>query len=184
MIKTERLQLIPGSKELLRAALDGSQALGAVLGALVPESWPPEFLDSAALQFTLDRYSERAEDARWWMYFLVLPGAQNQRTLIGSAGYKGPPTADGMVEVGYGIVGDQRRRGYATEATLGLLRNAFADPVVSRVIAETLPELTGSIGVLRKCGFHQKGEGSEPGVIRFQIERSEFSAPCVVPVRR
>jgi RimJ/RimL family protein N-acetyltransferase len=80
------------------------------------------------------------------------------------------------VEIGYGIVSDRRRRGFATETTRGLLANAFAVPTVTRAIAETLPELTSSIGVLEKCGFHLLGEGSEPGVIRFELTRAEYEA--------
>jgi [ribosomal protein S5]-alanine N-acetyltransferase len=95
------------------------------------------------------------------------------RVLIGTAGYKGPP-ADGTVEVGYGIVTDHRRRGYASEAVRGLVARAFRVPGVRRIIAETLPELTASIGVLRKCGFELIGEGSEPGVIRFERTRAAY----------
>lgn len=94
--------------------------------------------------------------------------------LIGSAGYKGPPTADGVVELGYGIVRDQQRRGFASEAVRGLLGRAFAEPAVGTVIAETLPELVGSIAVLTKCGLRPVGEGSEPGVIRFELTRDAY----------
>jgi ribosomal-protein-alanine N-acetyltransferase len=106
------------------------------------------------------------------MYFIVLPRQAAQRVLIGSTGYKGPPSAEGTVEVGYSIVSDHRRRGYASEAVRGLVRHAFGVPEVRRVIAETLPELTPSIGVLRKCGFELVGEGSEPGVIRYELART------------
>jgi RimJ/RimL family protein N-acetyltransferase len=58
----------------------------------------------------------------------------------------------------------------------GLLSQAFALPAVHRVIAETLPELAPSIGVLRKCGFGLIGDGSEPGVIRYELTRAEYSA--------
>jgi RimJ/RimL family protein N-acetyltransferase len=109
------------------------------------------------------------------MYFLVLPDSE-ERTLIGTAGYKGPPTEDGTVEVGYGIVTDHRRRGYASEAMRALVARAFRLPGVRRVIAETLPELTPSIGVLRKGGFALIGEGSEPGVIRFELTRAVYEA--------
>jgi hypothetical protein len=47
---------------------------------------------------------------------------------------------------------------------------------VRRVIAETLPDLVGSIGVLRRRGFRLKGEGSEAGVIRFELTRDEHAA--------
>ena len=112
----------------------------------------------------------------WWLHFVVLPRGVAGRTLIGSAGYKGPPSADGTVEVGDGIVRVHQRQGYASEAVRALLSHAFALPVVQLVIAETLPELALSIGVLRKCGFRLIGGGSEPGVIRFELTRAEYSA--------
>jgi len=171
MIRTERLELIPATVELTRAALAGAAPLGAALAATVPRGWPPQYLDVSALQCTLDRLIEMPEQADWWMYFVVLPDGPSGRTLVGTAGYKGPPSDGGTVEVGYGIVPDYQRRGYASEAVRGLLARAFGVPGVQQAIAETLPELTPSIGVLRKCGFQLVGEGSEPGVIRFALPR-------------
>ncbi len=168
MIVTERLALVPATVELTRAALDGAPALGTGLHAVVPPTWPPEYVDAPAFGFTLRRLAENPGQAGWWLYFILLrdPSAP---TLIGTAGYKGPPSDDGTVEVGYGIVSDHQRRGYASEAVRGLLARALGTPGVRRVIAETLPELTPSIGVLEKCGFRFTGEGSEPGVIRFEF---------------
>lgn len=93
--------------------------------------------------------------------------------MIGCGGYKGPPSADGTVEIGYSIVPQHRREGYATEAAEGLIRHAFRNPSVRRVIGETLPGLVASIGVLVKCGFRYAGNGSEPGVIRYELFREE-----------
>jgi RimJ/RimL family protein N-acetyltransferase len=174
VILTERLALIPATAELVRAALDDKIELAARLQAAVPPTWPPEYLDDASLQYTLDRLAEGPGNVGWWLHFIVLKDDGQGRTLIGSGGYKGPPSPDGAVEVGYGIVSDHRRRGYAVEATRGLLTKAFSVPSVSRAIAETLPELTPSIGVLTKCGFRLIGEGSEPGVIRFELTQAEF----------
>jgi len=123
----------------------------------------------------LARLTEGAQQAGWWLHFVVLTHGATGRTLIGSAGYKGPPTPDGTVEVGYGIVRDHQRQGYASETVQGLLAHAFAVPAVQRVIAETLPALTPSIGVLRKCHFRLIGDGSEPGVIRFELTRAEYA---------
>src|SRR5881397_2885399 len=173
VIVTERLELVPATPELTRAALDGPRALGDSLAAFVPPTWPPEYLDARSLEFTLDRLAEGPEQTGWWLHFVLLTGAESGRTLVGSAGYKGPPSAEGTVEVGYAIVSDHRRRGYASEVVRGLLAKAFAVPAVQMVISETLPELAPSIGVLRKCGFHLIGAGSEPGVIRFELRRAE-----------
>jgi RimJ/RimL family protein N-acetyltransferase len=173
MIVTERLELVPATADLTRAALEGDGALAAALRAIVPVTWPPEFMDSPALEFTLARLEEDERQAGWWLHFVVLTQASAGRTLIGSAGYKGPPSPDGTVEVGYGIVRDHQRQGYASETVRGLVAHAFSNPAVHRVIAETLPELTPSIGVLRKCNFRFLGAGSEPGVIRFELTRGD-----------
>jgi RimJ/RimL family protein N-acetyltransferase len=176
LILTERLELVPATIELTHAAMDSDRALQAALRAFVPATWPPEFLDPPSLRFTLDRLAEGPEQTGWWLYFVVLACGAASRTLIGSAGYKGPPSVDGTVEVGYGIVSDYQRQGYGSEVVRGLLAHAFALHTVHRVIAETLPALAPSIGVLRKCGFRLIGSGSEPGVIRFQLTRPEYSA--------
>ena len=94
---------------------------------------------------------------------------------VGTVGYKGPPSADGTVEVGYGILPEYQRRGYASEAVRALLARAFAVPAVRRVIAETLPELTASIGVMTKCGLSFIGQGSERAVIRYELPRERYS---------
>ena len=44
MILTERLALIPATPELVRAALADKNELGAGLHAVVPSTWPPEYL--------------------------------------------------------------------------------------------------------------------------------------------
>src|SRR5262249_42032702 len=133
VLYTERLELGPATPDSLRAALDGGPP--AALGAAVPATWPPEFLDRHALEFTLQRLIGSPAEAGWWMYFVLL---REPRTLIGSGGYKGPPSGS-TIEVGYGIVSDRRRQGYASEVVQGLLAHAFAQPGVARAIAETLP---------------------------------------------
>lgn len=171
MIQTNRLEIIPATPALVHAALEGHAALASELGAAVPPSWPPEYLDADSLNFTLARFAEGADQMGWWLHFVVLRPGIEPRTLIGSAGFCGRPTLEGDVEVGYGIVSDRRRQGFATEVVRGLVAHAFSYPAVRRVIAHTLPELTPSIGVLEKCGFQQVAESPTSGVIRFALPR-------------
>lgn len=168
---TGRLDLIPATKPMLRAAIEDHERLGNLLDARVPATWPPDLLDIDALDWTI-RAIDHGNEPEWQMYFIVLR-AGPMRTLIGTSGFKGRPSADGTVEIGYGIVTDHQRKGYATETVRALLEFAFADPRVTRVIAETLPELTASKGVLAKTGFWFIGEGSEPGVIRYELTRAD-----------
>ena len=167
MIATARLLLIPATDATVSASLQGSEQLVAALEATVPASWPPDLLDRDALEWTLNWLRTPGNDPLWTMHWVVM---QQPRTLVGVAGYKGAPV-DGTVELGYGVVSQFQRQGIATEATRALVRNAFCAADVVRVIAETLPGLAPSIGVLDKCGFVLVGEGSEPGVIRYEKRR-------------
>lgn len=171
-----RLDLRLATAEVLRAELDGHGALASALDADVPGDWPPELYDADATRWTLARVEESGDPA-WYMRYIVLRGDDGARgTLVGVCGYKGPPDDTGMVELGYGVLPAYRRRGFAAEAVRGLLANAFDDPRVTRVAAETLPALEASIGVLRTCGFAFKGDAAEPGVIRYEITRGEHVA--------
>ena len=52
MIVTERLDIVPATIEMTRAALAGGQALAMSLDAIVPATWPPEYLDPPSLEFS------------------------------------------------------------------------------------------------------------------------------------
>ena len=179
-IRTARLELVPATVELTRLAMDDAPGLERSLAASIPPTWPHDYLDRGAYEFMLERLAAGPEQVGWWMYFMIHAVADAERVLIGSAGYKGPPDAEGTVEIGYGVVSDRRRTGFASEAARGLLARAFAHVAVRRVVGETLPELFGSIAVLEHLGFRGIGAGSEPGVIRFELTRAGYEARGVV----
>jgi [ribosomal protein S5]-alanine N-acetyltransferase len=177
VIETSRLLLIPATPEMLSAELTNHGALAAALDATVPDTWPPEYYDGDAVSAALAALAGATEDRDWHLhYFAHKPAEQSSATLIGAGGYKGPPAEDGTVEIGYSIVRDAQRRGFASEAVRGLLNRAFVDGRVDRVIAHTLPQLVASIGVLQKCGFRDVGPGEEVGTICYALRREEFIA--------
>jgi len=165
------MRLIPGTAELLRAELEGRGRLEEVLGVTVPDAWPPELYDHEAVSWTLGQLEADPDHERWGFYYFVLRNSGSGPLVVGAGGYKGPPSR-GAVEIGYSVLPEFQRRGLATEAALGLVSHGFAEQSVGLVVAETLTGLEPSIGVLRKLGFSLEGEGSEPGVIRYQLERS------------
>ena len=101
-----------------------------------------------------------------WQHGFFL-AERSRSVIIGTAGFKGPPDRDGMVEIAYGVVPSVEGRGYATEAAGALVRFAAADERVRFIRAHTLPELNASTRVLRKCGFVHVGEviDSEDGPV-------------------
>ncbi len=97
----------------------------------------------------------------WRHGFFVVERA-GDRPVVGAAGFKGPPDADGMVEIAYGIVPSRQGRGFATEAACALMQFAAADPRVRLLRAHTLPEPNASTRVLTKCGFVHIGGVVDP----------------------
>ena len=91
--------------------------------------------------------------------------------MVGAGGYFGPPGDDGCVEIGYSVLPEWQRRGYASEIVDALVTRAFSVPDVTLVVAHTTPGNVGSVGVLARCGFSQTGPGAEPGSIRFERAR-------------
>jgi len=96
----------------------------------------------------------------WVLGFAVVDPEAN--ISVGSCGFKGPPDADGMVEIAYGIAPDHQNKGYATEAAAALLRFAFESPRVRLVRAHTLAKGNASARVLVKNGFSSVGQVVDP----------------------
>jgi ribosomal-protein-alanine N-acetyltransferase len=161
---------VAGTPDLIRAEMDDRERFADLLDARVPDGWPPEEVGEATLEFMAQWLEEGPEQAGWWCwYFLLRPEAAGERVLIGNGGFKGRPSRQGTVEIGYSIDPSFRNSGYATEAVKALVGWAFRQPHVERVIAETEPGNEPSRRVLEKAGFVQGGRASQKGLIRFEI---------------
>ncbi|RIV23987.1 N-acetyltransferase [Fibrisoma montanum] len=156
-IETKNLKLIPCDTEILKSAIQGNENLAEKLNISVQDNWT-EF-GVGALEYSLDRLTESEEQKNWWTYF---PIHKQDNKLIGCGGYKGKPTNDGTVELGYEIAPDYRNRGLATEMANGLIENAFKDERVKLIIAHTLGQDNPSTRVLQKCGFEKVEEINDP----------------------
>jgi len=156
-IETVNLILIQCDAEILKEAIAGNENLAKKLGVTIADNWN-EF-GSAIFQFTIDKLSESIAESGWWIYF---PIHKKDNKLIGGCGYKGQPTSEGTVEIGYETAPEYRNRGYAAEMTTGLVAHAFKDRRVKSVIAHTLTHENPSTRVLTKCGFEKTGEAYDP----------------------
>jgi RimJ/RimL family protein N-acetyltransferase len=172
MIRTRRLELRPGGIPDLEAELQSRQALAEVLGAEVADNWPPPLYDASAMRWSLEQLRSGGILPEYGLYYFI--DVTDAPVAVGVGGFKGMP-ADGRVEIGYSVLPQFQRRGFAAEAVAGFLAHAFADTRVEEVIAETLPELIASIGVLEKNGFELIGAGSEEGIIRYRLRREQWN---------
>jgi [ribosomal protein S5]-alanine N-acetyltransferase len=164
-----RLRLVDGTLALLSAAIEGRSALEALLGMPVADGWEgfPEALP------ILRASHESKPGAHTWgsLFFIELEGP----TLVGFGGFKGPPSPDGVVEVGYAIAPAFRGRGLATSAVVQMVERAFEDGAVRAVDAHTLGHDNPSTGVLQKAGFRKIAEIEDPdegSIWQWRLERA------------
>ena len=143
-METDRLILTANTPEDARAMID----------ALAPEDRAQVSADWLAMLDTA------AGPDPWMLGFTV--SLRSTGEAIGSCGFKGPPTADGVVEIAYAIEALHRGKGYATETAAAVTAFAFDQPGVERVRAHTLRESNASTRVLTKCGFRRVGEVIDP----------------------
>lgn len=90
---------------------------------------------------------------------LLVRAIVDRRTgvVVGHAGFHAAPDARGMVEIGYTVLEDYRRRGYAT-ATVGFLLREAASRGARVVRASVSPKNEASLSVVRRLGFVQVGQ--------------------------
>jgi RimJ/RimL family protein N-acetyltransferase len=173
---TKRMTLVPATPAHVRAEIGDHAALAGLLGAAVPENWPPEST-AAALPLFLVWMEAAPERAGWFGWYALFrqagPGAP---VLVGSGGFLGPPR-DGEAGIGYAVLPQFQGRGFATELAGALVGWALGHPDVLRVAAETGRANPASVRVLAKLGFEAAGTGCAPGGQRFTLCRPGVDGP-------
>ncbi len=89
----------------------------------------------------------------WWIHQVVA-----DRVVVGDIGFHGPASIDGVVEIGYSLVGAVHGRGVGTAACREVLELAWRDGA-SAVRAETAADNVASRRVLVKAGFTARDDG-------------------------
>lgn len=160
MIHGPRLDLVLMSPALMRALLTTDWAEAErLLGARIPGEWQGEYW-----QWLGQRPDQAEHDppAMPWLPRALLlrtddESARDEPTVVGDAGFHGPPDADGRVELGYMVVPEHRRNGYAEEAVRALMGWAAAEQGITRFRASISPQNAPSLNLIRKLGFVQVG---------------------------
>ena len=143
----------PGTQSVKLVAVTLAEAIAAI-----DAMDPPEKAQVSA--DWLARLHASTEADPWTHGFpLVL---RDNDALVGKCGFKGPPAADGTVEIAYCVDPDYQGKGYATEAAEALVAFAFGSGRVRMVRAHTLPQSNASTRVLAQCGVRHISEVIEP----------------------
>ena len=158
----------------IEAVLDGRRKEAAkLLQVELPEDFPTEN-ERGFLGYRLRQMREDDRWETWCPSAVVLEG-----TLIGHAGYHGPPGVnskqnDSAVEMGYKILPAWRGNGYATQAVVMLMDLAEERAGIRHFVLSVSPENDPSLAIVRKLGFVKTGEhmDEEDGLEHvFELER-------------
>jgi [ribosomal protein S5]-alanine N-acetyltransferase len=153
-LQTDRLTLLPITRDLVEAVLSGDRALAEKLvGARFPDLWPGRALVERAFSCPIEKL-RRDPDAWLWGARVLVP--KDESVIVGSVVLNGRPDG-GVVEVAYGVDEAFQGKGYATEGTRAVVTWALEQREVSRVQACTFPWHRASQKVLEKVGMHQVG---------------------------
>jgi len=171
-LHSDGVRLTPTTIDRLNLEDASGAALADSLGVAAPASWPPLFNGPETREWMRRNLLADARNAGWFGWYIIAP-IDGVPTLAGAAGYKGPPDANGEVEIGYSVAPEYHRRGIVSVAVRLLCVRAFAAGVTA-VLAETLPSLVASQGVLRKAGFTKFDTYTDPDegeVWRYRLDR-------------
>ena len=159
-LETSRLTLLPCTPEQLLALIEQPERFEELTGFPVADGLHEFYKSDDVSPKWLAALRSATGPDPWRHGFFVVH--REQRRVIGSAGFKGPPDSSGMIEIAYGIVPDSQGQGYATEAAMALVDFAVASGEVRLVRAHTLPVANASTRVLLKCGFRHTDSVVDP----------------------
>jgi RimJ/RimL family protein N-acetyltransferase len=172
-IVTERLELVSMGPEFLEALLAGRRAEAqATLGVKLPDGWGGDEGDRRRLRLRLQQMREDPTVHPWLLRAIV---ARGEGAFVGHINFHGRPE-DGRAELGYTIIPEFRRRGYATEAAQGMMDWARQEHGVARFVVSISPDNAASLAMAEKLGFRQVGTqmDEEDGLeLVFELLREE-----------
>ena len=157
IIHTRRLDLIPLSPAVLRAAMDEDRStMGRLLGIAVPAAWEirREFLER--------RLRELEADPALQPWLIRGISLRDEGLLAGDIGFHSGPVAapapsSKSLELGYCILEAWRRRGFAHEAVQALIQWACDAHEVRRFLLSISPVNVPSQSLAEKLGFRKIG---------------------------
>jgi ribosomal-protein-alanine N-acetyltransferase len=155
-IVTERLRLQPSTLGEIDALLNRDPVqFESLICASAPEPFepPPETAD--ALGMFRGKLANDPTLSPWLLRWII---DGDNRRLIGSAGFIGPPDEFSVIQMGYSVYLSDQRKGYATEAVNGLIAWAFQQADVLRIQAAVRFDNLPSKRVVTKTGFTLIGE--------------------------
>ncbi|MCP3759592.1 GNAT family N-acetyltransferase [Streptomyces sp. TBY4] len=146
----KRIRFVKLNAKALRALADGDLAAGSAEAGVALDDY---FVSDRArwiFGYRADQLTKDPSAAPWTTRAAV---SEPDGTVIGDAGFHGPPNEAGVVEIGYSVVSTYRRQGYARAMLTALLTRAAEEPDVKTVRATIHSDNTASLATIAAFGF-------------------------------
>ena len=162
------LVLVTVEQLLARAASDGPVPLG--------HDDPHDVLhpDRSPLRHRVPQVRADPSVNPWLVRLAVV---RESGEVVGLVNFHDRPDENGMVEIGYQVLPEHRRRGYAREMAATMWDFAASHPDVRVLRATFSPDNEGSRAIIEGAGFVQVGEqiDAEDGLeVVYEISRADY----------
>ena len=156
-LHTNRLLLIPFTTQICKNLLNNDFSDMLALGLQKGASWPDEDVIET-LPKILNNLSTLALPTGFESWMIV---KKDSTEIIGDIGFKGFNKPLENIDLGYGIIKEERRKGFALEAATALIKWAFATSIVKEITASCLLHNIGSVNLLQKLDFKETMRNDE-----------------------
>jgi RimJ/RimL family protein N-acetyltransferase len=141
--------------DFIEAVLAGERSTAELIAQFeLPAGWPDD-RDRPVLRRRREQIIEDPDSQKWLLRAMVL---RQHRRLVGHIGFHGPPRTVGRAELGYSVMPEDRRQGYASEAARAMMAWAAREHGVSSFFVAISPDNQPSLALAAKLGFTRVGE--------------------------
>ncbi|UOX35558.1 GNAT family N-acetyltransferase [Flavobacterium sediminilitoris] len=148
-LTTERLILIPYTIQICENIINKNFSNLFDMGLKRGKSWPDNDVIET-LPKIINNLSQVESPTGFESWMII---KKETLEIIGDLGFKGYNHKEENIDIGYGIIEEERRNGYAEEATKELIKWAFSTGLIKEITAKCLIENTGSINLIKKLNF-------------------------------
>lgn len=165
---TERLILVPFTIQVCKNVLNGDYSDLESRNFKKGKSWPDNDVIET-LPKIINNLSKVESPTGFESWMII---KKETFEIIGDLGFKGFNYKDKNIDIGYGIIKEERRKGYAEEAVKEIIKWAFSNEIVKEITANCLTENTNSTNLLTKFNFTKLRV--ENGMIYWNFENKNF----------
>ncbi len=150
-LHTNRLILIPMTLEITQSLIKGSSMEVEKLGIKCDKKWPTE--DTMDILPIINSSLEKTKIPTGFETWMIVD--KNNKKIIGDIGFHGEPNKNGEVEVGFGLVEDERGKGFGSESLDAIMAWLKLQESVNIIKAECLIGNKPSARILEKAGLKE-----------------------------